>query len=167
MVKTLDWCFVRTPVTLLHSLSDRYNWCKYFYFLTRGFNIVNWIHRTPTHNIRENWTVLSIFRGIISSVHRNLNHWRSNQRPQVAVPKLYNWATSSHRTQVTPNQLVTVIARPNNLNVSCKLHPYSFLRTRSPPPTQGHVFCGLKVLSLLCYVIQQRNRKLSIISKKN
>ena len=37
-------------------------------------------------------------------------------------------------TQVTPNQLVMVIARPNNLYVSCKLHPYSFQRTRSPPP---------------------------------
>ena len=32
-----------------------------------------------------------------------------------------------------PNQLVMVIARPINLNLSCKLHPYSLQRTRSPP----------------------------------
>ena len=31
------------------------------------------------------------------------------------------------------NQLVMVIARPINLNVSCKLHPHSLQRTRSPP----------------------------------
>ena len=46
-----------------------------------------------------------------SSVYRNLHHWRSNQRPQIAVPKPCNWATCSYRTQVTPNQLVTVIGR--------------------------------------------------------
>ena len=32
-----------------------------------------------------------------------------------------------------PNQLVTVIAQPINLNVSRKLHLYSLQRTRSPP----------------------------------
>ena len=90
------------------------------------------IRQTPTHDIQELWTAVSTSLGRISSVCRNLYHWRSNQRPQIAVPKLYNWATSSYRTQVTSNQLVMVIARPNNLNVSCKLHPYSFQRTRSP-----------------------------------
>ena len=30
-------------------------------------------------------------------------------------------------------KLVIVIARPINLNVSCKLHPYTLQRTRSPP----------------------------------
>ena len=89
---------------------------------------------TPTHNIREHWTAVSTLLGLISSVYRNLHHWRLNQRPQIAVPKLYNWTTSSYCTQVTPNQLVMVIARPNNLNVSCKLHPYSLQRTWSPPP---------------------------------
>ena len=91
------------------------------------------IHRTPTHDIREHWIAVSTLLGLISSVYPNLHHWRSNQRPQFAVPKLYNWAMSLYRTQVTPNQLVIVIARPNNLNVFCKLHPYSFQRTRSPP----------------------------------
>ena len=96
------------------------------------------IRRTATHDIREHWTAVSTLLGLISSVYSNLHHWRSNQRPQIPVPKLYNWATSSYRTQATPNQLMMVIARPNNLNVSCKLHPYSFQRTQSPP--QGHVF---------------------------
>ena len=32
-----------------------------------------------------------------------------------------------------PNELVIVIALPINLSVSCKLHPYSLQRTRSPP----------------------------------
>ena len=91
------------------------------------------IRRTPTHDTREHWTAVLTLLGLISSVYRNLHHWRSNQRPQIVVPKLYNWATSSYRTQVTPNQLVMVIAQPNNLNVSCKLYPYSFQRTQSPP----------------------------------
>ena len=67
------------------------------------------IRRTPTHDIREHWTAVSTLLGLISSVYRNLHHWRSNQRPQIAVPKLYNRATSSYRTQMTPNQLVMVI----------------------------------------------------------
>ena len=31
------------------------------------------------------------------------------------------------------NQQIMIIARPINRNVSCKLHPYSLQRTRSPP----------------------------------
>ena len=91
------------------------------------------IQRTPTHDIRKHWKVISTLLGLISSVYSDLHHWRSNQRPQIAEPKFYNWANSSFCTQVTPNQLVIVIARPINLNVSCKLHPYSLQRTRSPP----------------------------------
>ena len=68
------------------------------------------IRRTPTHDIREHWTAVSTLLGLISSVYRNLDHWRSNQRPQIAVPKLYNWATSSYRTQVTPNQITVYTA---------------------------------------------------------
>ena len=90
------------------------------------------------HDIREHWIAVSTLLGLISSVYRNLHHWRSNQRPQIAVLKLYNWATSSYCTQVMPNQLIMVIVRPINLNVSCKLHPYFFQRTRSSP--HGHVF---------------------------
>ena len=46
----------------------------------------------------------------------------------------WNWATGSYRLKVTSNQLIMLIARPNNLNVFCKLHPNTFQRTRSPPP---------------------------------
>ena len=42
-------------------------------------------------------------------------------------------STTEPSAQVTSNQLVRVIARLINLNVSCKLHPYSLQRTRSPP----------------------------------
>ena len=97
--------------TLVHILMNL--------FLSRGINIVNWITmtrkicRTPTHNIREYWTADSTLLGLISSVYCNLHHWRSNQRPQITVLKLYNWASSSYRTQVSLNKLVMVIARPN------------------------------------------------------
>ena len=40
------------------------------------------IHRTSTHKIREHWTAVSTLLSLISSVYRNLHHWRSNQRPQ-------------------------------------------------------------------------------------
>ena len=91
------------------------------------------ICQTPTHVIQEHWTAVLSLLGLISSVYHNLHPWRSNQWPQIAVPKLYNLATNSYRKQVTPNQLVMVNAWPTNINVSCKLHPYSFQRTWSPP----------------------------------
>ena len=91
------------------------------------------IRWTLTHDIRKPWTAVSTLLGFISSVYRDFHHWRSSHRPQIAVPKLYNCATSCSGTQVTPNQLVMVIVRPINLNVSCKLHPYSLQKTRSPP----------------------------------
>ena len=42
-------------------------------------------------------------------------------------------SSSPYCIQVMLNQLVMVIARPINLNVSCKLHPSSLQRTRSSP----------------------------------
>ena len=86
---------------------------------------------TPTYDIQWHWTGVSTLLGLISSVYHKLHHWRSNQRPQIAVPKLYNWTTNS-------NQLVMLIVRPNNLNVSSKLYPYTFQRKQSPLPL-GHV----------------------------
>ena len=88
------------------------------------------IRRTPTHGIREHWTAVSTLLGLISSVYRIRHHWRANQRPQIAVPKLYNWVTSSYRKYVTPNQLAMVIARPmgvtvssgKSMDVTCKTH---------------------------------------------
>ena len=88
---------------ILHFLSLRY--CELNYHDQK-------IRRTPTHDKRKHWTAVSTLSRLISSVYRNIHHWRSNQRPQIAVPKFYNWAPSSYRTQVTPNQLVMVIARP-------------------------------------------------------
>ena len=51
------------------------------------------IRRTP---IYRKTTLL----GIISSVYRYLHYWRSNQRPQIALPKLFNWGTCSYHTLV-------------------------------------------------------------------
>ena len=92
----------------------------YFYFSSRGINIVNWITMTRKSADMIYWTAVSTLLGLISSVYRNLHHWRSNQWPQIAVLKLYNWAISSYCTQVTLNQLVMVIARPNNLKITLK-----------------------------------------------
>ena len=93
------------------------------------------IRRTLTHDIRKQWTAVSILLSLISSVYRDLPHWRPNQRPQITEPKLYSWDINPYRTQVMPNQLVMVIVRLINLNMSCKLHPFSLQRTRwSPGP---------------------------------
>ena len=59
--------------------------------------------------------------------------WRTNQRPQNAEPKLYHLAFGSHHTQAMPNQLVMAIVRPINLNMSCKLFPYTLQRSMLPP----------------------------------
>ena len=83
--------------------------------------------------IRKQRTAVSTLLDLISSAYRDLLSWRSNQWPQNVERKLYQRIISSHRTQVMPNQPVMVIARPINLNVSCKLHRYSLLRIRSLP----------------------------------
>ena len=54
-------------------------------------------HDLKIHDIWKHWTAVSTLLGLISSVYRDLHDWRSNQRPQIAEPKLYNWATSSYR----------------------------------------------------------------------
>ena len=70
---------------------------------------VNWITMTWKSGERlrttgKHWTAVSTLLGLISIVNRNLHHWRSNQQPQLAVPKLYTWAISTYRTQVAPYQ---------------------------------------------------------------
>ena len=45
------------------------------------------IRRTLMHDIRKHWTAISTLLGLISSVYRDLHHWRSNQQPQIAEPK--------------------------------------------------------------------------------
>ena len=49
-------------------------------------------------------------------------HWKSNQQPQNAEPKLYHWATGPHCTQVIPNKLVTVNVRRINLCLVSYIH---------------------------------------------
>ena len=46
---------------------------------------------------------ISLEKGLISSVYCDLHYWRLNQWPQIAEPKLYNWAISLYHTQVMPN----------------------------------------------------------------
>ena len=74
---------------MVSRIANTDNSDPYFSFLSRG---------TPMHDIRKHWSTVSTLLGLISSVYRDLNHWRSNQRLQIAVPKLYNRATSSYRT---------------------------------------------------------------------
>ena len=38
----------------------------------------------------KHWTAVSTLLGLISSVYHDLNHWRSNQQPQIAEQKLYD-----------------------------------------------------------------------------
>ena len=77
----------------------------------------------------RNTTAVSTLLSLISSVYRDLPHWRLNLQQQNAEPKLYHRVTNQHHTQVMPNQLVMVIARPINLKVSGKLPLYSLQRT--------------------------------------
>ena len=51
------------------------------------------IRQTPTHDIQKHWTAVSTLLGLISSIYHDLHHWRLNQQPQIAEPKLYNWPT--------------------------------------------------------------------------
>ena len=65
------------------------------------------IRQTLAHDIQIHWTAVSILLDFIIRVHGDLFDWRSNKRPQ--------------------------IAQSINLNVSCKLHPYSLQGTWLPP----------------------------------
>ena len=102
---------VKFSKELTYWLKKKRFWCLkictyFFFFLSRGINIVNWItmtrkiRRTPMHDIQEHWTAVSSLLGFISSVYRNLHHWRSNQRPQIAVPKLHNWPRNYHNKSI-------------------------------------------------------------------
>ena len=57
------------------------------------------IRRMPVHDIQKHWTAVSTLLGLTNSIYHDLPHWRSNQWPQNAEPKLYHWAISPHRTQ--------------------------------------------------------------------
>ena len=87
-------------------------------------DFVNWITMTrkSCEHLCKHGTAVSTVLGFMSSVYRDIHHWTSNQRLQIAEPKLYNLVKSSYLKQVTPNQLVMVITWLTNLNVSCKFH---------------------------------------------
>ena len=53
------------------------------------------------YDIRKHWTAVSTLLCLISSVYHDLHHRRLNQWPQIAEPKLYNWANSRYLTQLT------------------------------------------------------------------
>ena len=67
--------------------------------LRRG--IILWIELPWPENPANTYTwhteTLDNCFGLIRShqqcIYRDLQHWRSNQQPQIAEPKLYNWAT--------------------------------------------------------------------------
>ena len=85
--------------------------------------------QTLTHDIRKHWTAVSTLFGLISSVYRDLPHWRSNQQPQSRN------TTPDHQSTLHSSdaKLVMVTAWLINLNVSCKLHSYFLQKTLSPP----------------------------------
>ena len=96
----------------------------YVYINDEEFHVMNWITITRKYSdIRKHWTVIWILLGLISSVDRTSHH--RDETLQLRY--------SPYRSEVTSNKLVMVIARPINLNVSCKLHLYSLQNTRSPP----------------------------------
>ena len=72
------------------------------------------IQRTLTHDTRKHWTAVSTLLGLISCVYHDLHHWRLNQKPQIAEPKLYNWATF-HILEVT-------VSTAKSTDVTCKTH---------------------------------------------
>ena len=84
-----------------------------FYFLSRGINIVNWI--TMTRKSAEHLCTIYENTGqqfqpykVSSAVYTVISTAGDRTSDQIAVLKLYNWATSSYRTQVMPNQLSSV-----------------------------------------------------------
>ena len=71
----------------------------------------------------EDWRAVLTLFGLISSAYCDLHHWRLNQQPQTAELKLHNWAIGPYHTEVMPNQLVMVNARPLNLNLKVHFIP--------------------------------------------
>ena len=87
---------------------------------------------STARDIRNHRTAVSTKLGLISCDYLDPSHWRSNQWPQNAEPKLYHWATGPLCTQALPNKLVKENARP--INSMCLVVSSVLLqRTRSPP----------------------------------
>ena len=61
------------------------------------------IRQTPTYDKQKHWTAVLTLLGLISNVYHDLHHLRSNQQPQIAESKLYNWVNNPYFTQGMPN----------------------------------------------------------------
>ena len=104
-----DWCllwfslsFISIFHCVIHSINCSIDFQQQSYVHTKIFQICamsqnNWLlwiellwpeNLPNTYDIWEHWTAVSTLLGLISSVYHNLYHLRSNQRPQIAVPKL-------------------------------------------------------------------------------
>ena len=117
------------------------------------------IRQTLVHDIQKQWTAVSTLLDLIKCVYRDLQHWRSNQQPQIAEQKLYNWATCPYRTQVTPNQLVML------LNKRKKQASYMF-----PHSTWNNLFrqvynrgLRLEVVLFTQFLVTEKNLKSNFI----
>ena len=102
-------------------------------------NNVNWImmtRKSGEHLFTAHTETLDCLFDLIRS-HQRFISWSPSLEIEPATTdcraETLQLSISPCRTQVTPNQLVMVIAQPINLNVSFKLHLYSLQGTRSPP----------------------------------
>ena len=68
---------------------------KSWNFVFKRFRELNYydqkIRGKFARDILKLWTAVSTLLGLISSVYRDLPHWRSNQQSHNAEPKLYHW----------------------------------------------------------------------------
>ena len=114
-------------IFFLTSYTDVY----FFLFLSKVIKL--WIelpwpdnlsntHGNARELFRPYWVSSAVYTMISTTGDRTSDH----------VLQSRNWAISPYPKQVTPNLFVRVIARPINLTVSCKLHPYSLQRAQSP-----------------------------------
>ena len=98
----MTWSMTSESTVLGLTLPDCQCSCKQSKICELNYHYQK-IWRTLTYDIQKHWIAISTLLDLISSVYHDLYHGRSNQQPQNAEPKLYDWATNSYRTQVTPN----------------------------------------------------------------
>ena len=113
---SIHTCMIKSYLTgyNLYQVHTMSSWFLWIFQIVRY--VLDFVHiyiyiydkkicQTPTHNIQEHWIAVSTLLGLISSLYHNL-HLRSNQRPQIAVPKLYKWATSSYHNILCQNKFI-------------------------------------------------------------
>ena len=105
---------------LKNDYNENNNYCELNYHDQK-------IWRTLAYDIWKHFTAVSTLLGLISSVYHNLQHWRSNLQTQSQN------STTEPSVHITHKWCQINLTWPINLNVSCKLHPYSLQKTWSPP----------------------------------